>query len=424
MGTCLLLVASCVAQNAIPLQMGLTSVAQQTHAVGNKSCQAADHLASCEAPVAIYEWNLKLAEKGNVEAAYQVGLAYLQGYGVKQNLDRAEHWFQIGAQSAYEKQWVGDQYRSGRYFSRSLEKVDYWYRAAGDHYSLHELALIYRMGTLAPPNAEKAVALDLELLKGGDGYVRLAEFELGNMVIDAQYTSGDRRQDLIWARAIAQELIGQEEYKLAWTTNGSAMDLPGTPEVERAVVRSAASFNVDLAQLNLVENLPMQAPEHYAWVRLAGRNQQGARVQADRLAAAMSPEERTAGEAAVNQLERTRQTAGAYYRQDDPLLAPDFTAIEESVAKYGDPEEQLRLAYHYEVDLGGEDGSTKALSLYRKVRDQRIASVRLRVGNEYLLGANGFPRDPERSAKWYGFAAKAGSKEACARLAELNAPGC
>lgn len=189
--------------------MGWIPVAQQTRAVGNKWCGLIDHLASCESPDGIYAWNVKLALKGNVEAAYQVGLAYLQGYGVRQDLSRAEHWFLIGALSPYEKHWVGDQYRSGRYFAKNLEKVDYWYRAAGDHFSLHELALVYRMGILGKPDPAKAVALNLELLKGGDGYVRLAEFELGNMVIDGQYASGDRRQDLKWAREIAQELIGQ-----------------------------------------------------------------------------------------------------------------------------------------------------------------------------------------------------------------------
>jgi TPR repeat protein len=163
----------------------------------------------------------------------------------------------------------------------------------------------------------------------------------------------------------------------------------------------------------------VDAAEHYAWLRIAGHNQNGARVEADRMAASVG----TPGEAALRRLERTRQNAGAYYRDDDALLAPDFAALERRVAKYGDPEEQLRLAYHEEADLGGPEGFAKALDLYRMVRDQRVASVRLRIGNEYLLGANGFPRDPGRAATWYGFAARAGSVEACTRLAEMKAKG-
>ena len=423
-GVCVLAGASCVGQEAPPVDMGWVPVAQAPYAVDNPLCVSHNRVASCTFPGPIYAWNVKLALKGNVEAAYQVGLAYLQGWGVKQDLARAEYWFLIGAQSPYEKHWVGDQYRWGRYFAKSLERTDSWYRAAGDHFSLHELALIYRMGTLGKPEAAKAVALDLELLRGGDGYARLAEFELGNMVIDGQYSSSDRRQDLRWAREIAQELIGQEEYKLAWAS-GSGMDLAGTPEVERAVVRSAASFDVDLAQTRMSAEFPaMSLGEHYAWVRLAGRNQQAVDTEANGMSAAMSPAERDAGEAVLKALERTRQMAGGYYRNDDPLLAPDFAELERSASKFGDPEEQLRLAYHEEADVGGSTGFAKAMELYRLVRDQRVGGVRLRIGNEYLWGTNGFPRDAERAAKWYGFAAKAGSSEACARLAEMKATGC
>ncbi len=95
-----------------------------------------------------------------------------------------------------------------------------------------------------------------------------------------------------------------------------------------------------------------------------------------------------------------------------------------SVARYGDPDEELRLAYHEEADVGGAQGFKRAMDLYRMVRDQRVASVRLRIGDEYLLGTNGFPRDPARAAIWYGFAAKGGSKKACERLAELKVSVC
>jgi TPR repeat protein len=142
------------------------------------------------------------------------------------------------------------------------------------------------------------------------------------------------------------------------------------------------------------------------------------------MAATMSAGDRVVGEVAVKKLERTRQSAGAFYRDDDPLFAPDFAEMERNVAKYGDPEEELRLAYHEEADVGGPAGFAKAMDLYRAVRDQRVGSVRLRIGNEYLLGTNGFPRNAERAAKWYGFAAQAGSKEACTQLSEMNRPGC
>ena len=179
-----------VGQDLPPLSMGWRAIAAEPHAVGNSKCAWIDHLASCESPADIYAWNLKKATKGNVEAAYQVGLAYLQGWGVRSNVTRAEYWFHIGAQTVPEKRWVGERFRDGIYAPRDIAKVDYWFRAAGDHDSLLQLARIYRSGALGSPDPSKASALCTALLKGGDGYARLAAFELGNMVLDDQFSSG------------------------------------------------------------------------------------------------------------------------------------------------------------------------------------------------------------------------------------------
>ena len=154
-GVLALAAGMCFGQTAPAVGATPMPVARFTHAVDNKLCALVDHPAVCESADSIYAWNLKLALQGNIEAAYQVGLAYLQGYGVKQDLSQADHWFLIGAQSSYDKQWIADQYRSGLYLPRSLEKTDFWYRAAGDHFSLHELAKIYRSGEMAPSDAAK-----------------------------------------------------------------------------------------------------------------------------------------------------------------------------------------------------------------------------------------------------------------------------
>ena len=384
-GACVLAGMSCLGQESPPLETGWLAAQRPTHAVG-KECAPHSHTELCVSPASIYAWNVKLALQGNVEAAYQVGLAYFEGSGVRPDLTRAEHWFQIGVQSTYDKRWVGDQYRWGQFIPRSLEKTDFWYRAAGDHDSLLQLARIYRSGELGDPNPAKATALALGLLTGNDGYTRLAEFELGNMVLDNQYTSGDPRQDLRWAREIAQELIGGEEARLAWA-NGSAMDLPDTPEVRRAVTRSAAALDADLPQMQMADVFPsMSVTERYAWEYLSGRHQSDAAGKAQALLNSLSVADRKAAQDAVGHLEHNREAAGAYYRDDDPLLTPDFAALEKHAAEFGDPEEQLRLAYHFEHDISDSEALARARSLYKQVRDQRVASVRLRIGNEYLTG--------------------------------------
>jgi TPR repeat protein len=204
-------------------------------------------------PEQIAAVNKKLAAEGNTEAAYQLGLAYMQGLGVSQNINLAEHWYEIGATTPAQKLRVANQYRSGQYFHKDLQAAVHWYESAADSAALFELARMYQLGQLGPDNLPKAIDNYLRILKDPTGaYFGRAEMELGNLVLDGKYTSHNPSQDLRWSRIIAQELIGQEQYKLAFA-NGSAMDLPGTPEVEALVTRTAASYNVDLAQEYLAE---------------------------------------------------------------------------------------------------------------------------------------------------------------------------
>ena len=51
----------------------------------------------------IFAVNQTLARKGNTEAAFELALAYLQGYGTTQDLAQADHWFRIGATTPDEK---------------------------------------------------------------------------------------------------------------------------------------------------------------------------------------------------------------------------------------------------------------------------------------------------------------------------------
>ncbi len=248
--------------------------------------------------------------------------------------------------------------------------------------------------------------------------------ELGNLVLDGKYTSPNPSQDLVWSRLIAQELIGQEQYKLGFAS-GSAMDLPGTPEVAALVTRTAASYDVDLAQGHIAESFLKKSDEDsnraqgYAWLKLASQKRSADRPSFDQLAAKLSPLQLSTGESAYIALEQTRTEAGAYYMQDDPLRAPDFSALQHSLEEYTDPDQQLRLAFHFEQSSSDAAAFNQALNLYREVRDQRVSSVRLKIGTQYLLGLNGFPKNASIAAKWYSFAANGGSVEACRHLADL-----
>jgi TPR repeat protein len=376
-------------------------------------------------PEQIAKVNKKLAAEGNTEAAYQLGLAYMEGLGVSQDLKLAAHWYEIGAQTPRQKMLVANQYRSGQYFHKDLQEALHWYESAGDSASFFEEARMYQVGQLGPDGLPKAIDLYLRILNDPTkAYFSRAEMELGNLVLDGKYTSHNPSQDLLWSRIIAQELIGQEQYKLAFA-NGSAMDMPGTPEVEALVTRTAASYNVDLAQGYLADaNLKgkdanVNFAQGYAWLKLASQKQSRYQTLLASLVSQLSPAQLAAGEATFVALEQTQAETGAYYEQNDPLRAPDFAALQDALKQYSDPDEQLRVAFHLESNSSDPAVFNQALSLYRLVRDQRVANVRLKIGTQYLLGVNGFPKNVAVAAKWYSFAAKAGSIEACGHLSDL-----
>jgi len=69
--------------------------------------------------------NLELFAKGNKDAAWELGLAYMQGLGVPEDPVKAEQMFRIGAIDADKKGMVGMFYAHG-YFPQDLDAVERW----------------------------------------------------------------------------------------------------------------------------------------------------------------------------------------------------------------------------------------------------------------------------------------------------------
>lgn len=140
--------------------------------------------------------NRELFAKGNKDAAWELGLAYMQGFGVPQDFAKAEQMFQIGAVDADRKQMVGMFYAQG-YFPEDLDAVERWYTAAGLPASFFELGESFKAAGEADafrPSKyySKATAIYLQLLKDpSQPEARRAQLELGNFVIDGIYSAGD-----------------------------------------------------------------------------------------------------------------------------------------------------------------------------------------------------------------------------------------
>ena len=245
--------------------------------------------------------------------------------------------------------------------------------------------------------------------------------ELGNLVLDGKYSAGDdptgRALNLEWARIITQELLGQEEYKIAVDYNIGRQDLPTNQKMWLRYCKRAAAYNVDLAQSFYAQAIMQnEAPNHtgyddVAWVRLGSDKQYGLRTMLQSMESGMTAEQHKAADAAYEDLVQARRVDGAYYSFDDPLRM--VTADELAKMPQDDPDEQLRYAFALEAAARTDEKAyRRAMDLYRTVRDRREMDIRFVLGRNYLSGTDGMPKDLALARRWLQEAASRGSNPA------------
>jgi TPR repeat protein len=365
--------------------------------------------------------NSELFAKGNKDAAWELGLAYMQGLGVPQDFAKAEEMFRIGAMDADRKGMVGMFYAHG-YFPTNLEAVEQWYKAAGRPHDLFEIGEAYKGAAEADKTKSatyyaKAIQNYIYLLKLRHGEERRAQLELGNFVIDGIYSAGDdpisRTKNLEWARLIAQELLGQKDYQIAVEYKIGQEDLPADEKMWLRYCKRAAAYNIDLAQHFYVEALnegrarDFSGYDAIAWSRLSARDNPLLKA----MTAGMSQKQNADADEAYQALIETRTRFGAYYAQDDSLRNPSAAII--SAMDQEDPDVQLRIAFDLEkTAINDEQAYRRVLGIYRDVRDHRDTAPRFVLGRYALKGTNGIPKDRGVAEYWLHEAVRSGSKPA------------
>ena len=373
----------------------------------------ADHDPAASTPERLATINKALASSGNTNAAYELGLAYLQGYGVGRDLALAEHWFLMVANDPTLK-----------------SRIDLDAEARLPPLYLFELAETYRKGM--PPETERATRIYVYLLQQtGHPEVRRAQMELGNFVLDGKFTGGNdakgKALNLEWARDIAQELLGQEEYRIALDFQLGREDLPKDSAMWFRFCIRAAAYNIDFAQHFLAQALVNGTGQHQssydglAWTRLASDKQTDEIRQLKAMESQMTSQQRHGADAAYDLLVQTHAADGAYYPPDDPLRSPSPAELAEMPSD--DPDVQLRRAFALEQAAQTDDAAYReAMDLYRTVRDRRKMDVRFVLGRGYLNGTGGLPKNIDLARHWLNEAAGFGSQPAKALLATLPAP--
>jgi TPR repeat protein len=381
------------------------------------------------------QYDLRLANQGDKKAALDLADLYAQGYGVPRDWEQAEHWYKIGAVSAYDKARVARMYVSGDPLPKNMEAADRWFRATGEPGNLFELGEAYKATAEADASQAskyypKATEIYLELLqKTGDPNRRRAQLELGNFVIDGIYSAGqdaeDRRQNMVWARMIAQELVGQKLYQIAVAYELGLHGLTKDKKMWLRYVKRAAAYNIDNAQHFYVEamnNGEVPDPTGYdyiAWTRIENDSNNRNVPLFNALTHGMTEEQLKAADAAYRALVDARQKYGAFYVADDPMRDPPPGALKAMDRE--DPDVQLRLAFAMESAAATDTNTYKrVIDLYRTVRNHRDRDCRFVLGRYALLGTNGVPKDREVAAYWLREAINSGSKPAQTLLEQIN----
>jgi Sel1 repeat len=378
--------------------------------------------------------NLKAFAKGNKEAAWELGLAYMQGLGVPEDSAKAEQMFQIGAVDADRKGMVGMFYAHG-YFPKDLDAVERWYTTAGRPQDYFNLAEAFKAAgqadkLAAPRYYAKATTFYLTVLKyEGNPNVRLAELELGNFVIDGIYSAGsDARghaQNLAWARMIAQEMLGQKEYQSAVDYKIGEEDLPKDEAMWLRYCKRAAAYNIDNAQHAYVEALnDGEAHDFSGYDAIAFTRINSQKMFADKgllqaMTSSMTAEQKAGAEDAYQALIKTRAQYGAYYVKDDPLRDPTPEAL--AAMDQDDPDVQLREAFNLEgAAAHNEQEYQRVLASYRKVRDHCNYDFRFVLGRYALYGRNGVSKDRGVAEYWLREAIRSGSTQAQQLLNQIE----
>jgi TPR repeat protein len=133
--------------------------------------------------VRIYE---QLYKQGDTAAAYELGMLYFQGKGVKQDLDKAFEYFRMSAEGGYEDSFAayGGMYENGYGTKKDPVKAYDWFTKSANSNSStkndgkSELALQIIMGTVAKADVPKGIQILKELAEENHAKSQYALFKL------------------------------------------------------------------------------------------------------------------------------------------------------------------------------------------------------------------------------------------------------
>ena len=138
----------------------------------------------------------QLWDAGFTVAAHLLGKCWRDGMGVLPDDEKAELWFQHGAEAGHDF----SQYALGKLLQSQerMDKAVSWYEKAaaqGNSYAAYQLGKLYLQGERVPKDAAKALEYLSNAAEQGNQY---AQYTLGKLYLTGEDVAQDREQAYSW----------------------------------------------------------------------------------------------------------------------------------------------------------------------------------------------------------------------------------
>jgi TPR repeat protein len=354
----------------------------------------------------------KAAEQGDVDAQYNLGMAYLDAKGVPKNETEALKWFLKAAKKGH----VQAQSKLGYLYSRrgltvesggndvpaDLAEARKWYRKAaeqGDAEAQIGLGFSYlNQEKNVPRNVPEALKWIRKAAEQGHPY---AMYELGEMyLLGRDDVPKDVDKGVKWMRRAAEQGYTQAQYRLGSLYLNTIMSrleggsvpkdvIEGAKWLRKAAENGHTSAMFELGQMyEQGKGVPKDFKEAAKWYRGASEDR--------------STFSSCGGAAAFS--------LGLMYEDEDPVEAAKwFHKAAELITPHRPAEYKLGLMY--EEGRGVPKDDSEAAKRFRIAAEGGHMESQFKLGLMFYQG-KGVPKDETQAVKWISMAAVAGLDEA------------
>ena len=358
----------------------------------------------------------ELAEKGDSNSQYSLGLAYAIGDGVRKNYKNAIYWTQKSAEqgNADAQYNLGIAHHNGDGVKKSLSTAIRWWLKAGEQGHMNaqnDLGIAYAHGYGIEKNIKEAIEW---WLKAGEQGHAEAQYNLGITYVNGYGVTKDYTKALYWIIKSAEQEYAIAQYHLGVAyANGDGVE-KNSKKAAEWWLKAAEQGDAD-AQLNLGiaycdgEGVKQDYKKAFDWW-LKATEQKDSSAQYNVGAAyyygeGVKQDYKKAIEwwlkAAEQGATDAQVSLGITYCYGKGVDQDEAKAVWWwlKAAKQGNSDAQYNLGFAYYDGEGVKQNYKKAVEWWLKAAEQGDTDAQLNLGIAYAEG-DGVAKDPEKAVEY------------------------